>query len=245
MSDKILNEQGLDELIQKFMGDSKAEEDRVRDAISTKTLDPMLFALEMAREGGDNWIDGQMRYALRKSREMSLGDLKENLFGLLPDWEVMEREESKPDLVCENKRIIVELKSRSDTVKGENLKDIYDKLLRNVTGQWRGYTGIFGFYLNKTRKSMAAPLRFTPPDNATGQQRPSDERVLQTDGVLLWAIAADPAQGIQPPYAKPNALYQVYEEVIDAMEKHGLKQIPVHAKEELLLLIKKNFNKHL
>ena len=245
MADKILDEQGLDELIQKFMQESQAEEDRVRDAIEGKTLDPLVFALEMAREGGQNWIDGQMRYSLRKSREMRLGDLKENLFGLLPDWEVMDREESKPDLVCHDKKILVELKSRIDTVKGENLKDVYDKLLRNVTGQWRGYTGLFGFYLNKNRKAMPGPTRFTPPDNATGQKRPSDERVLQVDGLVLWAIAADPVQGLYPPYTKPNALYQVYEEVIEAIEKHGLRQIPLHAKEDLLLLIQKNFNKHL
>lgn len=245
MAAKILDEQGLDALIQKFMQESQAEEDRVRDAIEGKTLDPMVFALEMAREGGENWIDGQMRYSLRKSREMRLGDLKENLFGLLPDWEVMEREESKPDLVCHSKQIVVELKSRIDTVKGENLKDVYDKLLRNVTGQWRGYTGLFGFYLNNKRKALAGPMRFTPPDNATGQKRPSDERILQVDGLALWAIAADPTQGLYPPYTKPNALYQVYEEVIEAIEKHGLRQIPLHAKADLLFLIQKNFDKHL
>jgi hypothetical protein len=92
---------------------------------------------------------------------------------------------------------------------------------------------------------MAGPMRFTPPDNATGQKRPSDERILQVDGLALWAIAADPDQGIYPPYTQPNALYKVYEEVIDAIEKHGLRQIPVQAKQDLLLLIQKNFNKHL
>lgn len=242
MAHKILDEDGLDALIGRFMAESQAEEDRVRDAISSKTLDPFVFALEMARQGGDNWIDGQMRYSLRKSREMRLGDLKEDLFGLLPDWEVMERQEGQPDLVCENKRILVELKSRIDTVKGENLKDVYDKLLRNATGQWRGYTALFGYYLNKSRKSIGSPLRFTPPDNATGQRRPSDERVLQVDGMVLWAIASDPGQGLFPPYSNPDALFQVYEQVIDSIEKHGLRQIPAHAKEDLVLLIKENFN---
>lgn len=245
MADKILNEAGLDALIKQFMDESPAEEDRVRDAIRLKTLDPLVFALEMAREGGQNWVDGQLSYALRKSREMRLGTLKEDLFGLLPDWDVMEREEGKPDLVCEGKKVIVELKSRIDTVKGENLKDIYDKLLRNVTGQWRGFTGVFGFYLNKSRRVMTGPTRFTPPDNATGQRRTSDERVLQADGVVLWAVAADPQQGLFPPYSNPGALFQVYGEVIDAINKHGLRQIPLHAKDDLLMLIQRNFNRNL
>jgi hypothetical protein len=245
VAEKIFDEDGLNTLIKKFMSDSKDEEDRVRDAIKSKTLDPLIFALEMVREGGENFIDGQMRYSLRKSREMRLGTLKEDLFGLLPDWVVMEREESKPDLVCENKKILVELKSRQDTVKGENLKEVYDKLLRNVTGQWRGYTGFFGYYLNKNRVSMSAPKPFVPPDNATGQRRPSDVRVLRADGMVLWAIATDPSQSLQPPYAKPNALYQVYDEVIEAMQEHGLKQPPENMTADLAMLVKKNFNSKL
>lgn len=245
MSKKILDEQGLDQLIAKFMADSKEEEERVIAKLKGVTLDPMLFALEMARDGSDNWLDGQLKYSLRKSREMRIGDLKEDLFGLLPDWQVMPREEGKPDLVCDSKKILVELKSRADTVKGENLKDVYDKLLRNVTGQWRGYTALFGYYLNKSRKSMPAPERFTPPDNSTGQKRPSDSRILVVDGLLLWSIASDPAQGVEPPYSNPHALYDVYGEVVDAMERHSSKKFEPSSKEELLLLVKKNFNKNL
>ena len=239
----ILDVDGLDKLIDEFMADSRKEKGRQFEEMAKKTLDPLLYAVELALDGGDSWVESQAKYSLRKAREMRIGTLKEDLFGLLPDWEVMPREDALPDLVCENKKIIVELKSRSNTVKGENKPAVYDKLLGNITGQYRGYTALYGFYLNDSRKSLGSPQPFAPSDNRTQQRRNDDQRIRQVDGKVLWAIAADPNQGVYPPYSIPEAMIQVYSEVIDAIERHGDRAFSSGAKDELISLTARNFSK--
>lgn len=241
----ILNEQKLDVLIAEFMRKVGDKENRIGKELAKKTLDPILYAVEFARAGGDSWVESETSYKIRKSREMEIGNLREELFGLLPGWQVMKREEGKPDLVCEDKKLIVELKSRSDTVKGEDQKSIYDKMLKNVTGSYRGYTALYAYWVDKTRKRMDKPERFTPPDNQTGQHRPSDARILKVDGPLLWSIAADPNQEVNPPYSQPDAIFDVYRQLFESINKYAKEPLTTLTVSDLMALAKRNFDKTL
>lgn len=241
----LLNEQKLDVLIKDFMLKVADKENSVSKVLEKKTLDPILYAVEFARAGGNSWVESETSYKIRKQREMQIGDLREQLFGLLPGWQVLKREEGKPDLVCESKKLIVELKSRVDTVKGEDQKSIYDKMLKNVTGGYRGYTALYAYWVDKTRKRMERPERFTPPDNSTGQHRPSDERILKVDGPMLWAIAVDPDQGLQPPYSQPDAIFSVYHQLFEAINKYAKEPISDVTMRDLMALAKRNFDKTL
>lgn len=237
----IFEQKALDALLQQFMDRAKEDEAKVTKAISKKTLDPFIFALEFAESGTHSWQQSAATQALRKARESRIGDLHEDLFGLLPGWEVMPRKNAEPDLVCHDRKLIVELKSRQDTVKGSNLKDVYDDLLNNVNGRYRGYTGIFAFLLNKTRKHMEKPSAFTPPDNKTRQSRPSDARIIQMDGRLLWAIASTPNQSLEGPYERPNAIFEVYEQVFETIDGFSAMGISDEALTALKGLALQNF----
>lgn len=247
MSDryKPLDEHKLDVLVQEFMRKVAEKESTVSKELRTKTLDPILYAVEFARAGGDSWEEAETSYKIRKQREMEIGNLREHLFGLLPGWRVLKRESGNPDLVCEEKRIIVELKSRSDTVKGEDQKSIYDKMLKNVTGSYRGYTALYAYWVDKSRKRMDRPERFAPPDNQTGQHRPLDDRLLKVDGPLLWAIAVDPNQEIKPPYSRPNAIFDVYAQLFDAINKYAKEPMSTLTISDLMALAHRNFDKSL
>jgi hypothetical protein len=238
----IFEQDRLDALIEDFLKQSMDDQAKVSKAIETKTLDPFIFGLEFAENGTHSWRQSAITQALRKARESRIGDLHEDLFGLLPGWEVMPRKNAEPDLVCHERKLVVELKSRQDTVKGSNLKDVYDDLLNNVNGKYRGYTGVFAFWLNKTRKHMAKPIHFTPPDNKTRQKRPADDRIIQMDGRLLWAIASSPESPVDGPYNRPNAIFEVYEQVFETLDRLSPVGLTDDAKRALKELAVQNFN---
>jgi hypothetical protein len=234
----ILDQIRLNLLVEQFISQARLDKAKVAKAITKKTLDPFIFAIEFGENGTHSWEQSAATQALRKARESRIGDLHEDLFGLVPGWEVMPRRNAEPDLICHERKLIVELKSRQDTVKGSNLKDVYDDLLNNVNGRYRGYTGIFAYWLNKSRKHMEKPIAFTPPDNKTRQSRPSDARIIQMDGRLLWAIASTPKQNLEGPYERPNAIFEVYEQVfqtIDRLSDMGISDDAMTALKNLAL----------
>lgn len=209
-----LDEDKLEGVIRSFLDSFHNEAEEAKSKIEKKTLDPIIFALDYSSQGAQfDWRQAALSQTLRKTREGRIGHLHQELVSLVPGWRVLPQQNADPDLVCDDKKLIVELKTREDTVKGSNLTGIYDDLLGGVTGAFRGYVGLYAYILNKNRGGKTAPRPFTPPDNKTKQSRPEDKRILQVDGRILWAIAIDPDQKIEPPYSNFNALFEVYDQV--------------------------------
>lgn len=213
----------------------------VRNNLTRKTLDPFIFALEFSELGTHSWESSAVVQGLRKARESAIGDLHENLFGLLPGWQVMPRNHAEPDLVSIDRQIIVEMKSRQDTVKGSSQKDVYDDLLSNVNGRYRDYQGIYCYWLNKSQKALAQPMPFTPPDNKTKQKRPADSRIVQVDGRLMWAIATSKSPGIAGPYDNLDAVFKVYKQVFETIGKFSKIGLTDEAMDSLTQLSRRNF----
>lgn len=228
-------------MIETFLLNFANKEAIVREALAKKTLDPFIFSLEFAELGTHSWEESAVIQGLRKARESAIGDLHENLFGLLPDWQVMPRNHAEPDLVSFERRIIVEMKSRQDTVKGSSQKDVYDDLLSNVNGRYRDFQGIYCYWLNKSQRSQSSPSPFCPPDNKTKQKRPSDHRILQVDGRLMWAIATESTGKVCGPYENIDAVFEVYDQVFKTIDKFSTIGLSDQALRSLNTLARRNF----
>jgi hypothetical protein len=216
---KIFDKKALDSLITDFVSKFEDEEAQALRKLKKKTLDPLIFSLDYKKRGDDfRWEDAATYQAIRKARENRIGDLHEQLFELLPDWKRLPHGSSQPDLVCESKKILVELKSREDTPKASDKPIIYDSLEANLAlEKYKGYTAVFGHILNMTKKSMPAPEPFTPSDAKTKSRRPANSRILRMDGRLLWSLATSKSNNPAPPFENPGAILQVYSEVLDSI----------------------------
>ena len=215
----IFNKKALDSLIVDFVTKFEDEEAQALIKLKKKTLDPLIFSLDYKKRGnGFRWEDAATYQAIRKARENRIGDLHEQLFDLLPDWTRMPHGGSLPDLVCDSKKLIVELKSREDTPKASDKPVIYDSLEANLKlKEYRGYTALFGHILNRSKKSMLGPEHFTPSDSKTKSRRPANDKILRMDGRLLWSLATSKAKNLVPPYENPDAIVSVYSEVLDSI----------------------------
>jgi hypothetical protein len=215
-----LNPEKLKDLLTAFLEYFEDSEDDANKKIAKKTLDPIIFSLDYVDQGQlFDWRSSALQQALRKRRENRIGKLHQELFGLVPGWRVLPQKNADPDLVNDERKIIIELKSREDTVKKSDLPSVYDNLLASVNGAYRGYTAIYGFILNEKRESKQELKPFTPSDHKTRQKRPSDKRILQADGRTLWAMALDEKKSLHGPYTRPDVVLNVYQQVFETLQK--------------------------
>ena len=59
------------------------------------------------------------------------------------------------DIICENKKIVAEIKNKHNTTKGNHKKSIYDDLL-SVLERYEGYTGYYVDFTQKRKELQQA-----------------------------------------------------------------------------------------
>ena len=67
-------------------------------------------------------------------------------------------------IICEDKKIIAEIKNKYNTTKGNHKTQVY-RDLASALEDWLGYTGYYVGVLPVNGKSYNVP--YTPPDNQT------------------------------------------------------------------------------
>lgn len=258
---RIFDESALESAIDTFMSKFLDETKEAMTKVEKKTHDPILFAIDYNFIGESfNWKNAAYTQAVKQKRTNSIGDLHEILIDLMPGWTRLKHGGGMPDLVCQDKKIIVELKARADTPKASDLVVIYDNLKRNTNNfKYKGYTGLYAHILNTSKKQFSGPVYFTPSDakqkaldltldskkKPYNRRRHENPRILEVDGAVLWSIVADQSQGIQPPYKQPHVIQKVYEEVFTAMLKYQNRNINSSSLNTLKQLALDNFGQSL
>lgn len=238
---RYLPQNSLDNLVRELLANDALHNsaEAAEKKIEKKSLDPILLAVETVVDGVD-WRISTIAQTKRSFRSGVLGDFLEDLIGLVPGWDRLPEGGGDPDLVNKTRGLAIEHKARSNTTKGENLKDIYDKLLGCVNGAYRGYTGIYAYALVQKRQPPPGLQPFTPSDNKTRQRRPEDPRILQVDGLTLWDIMLNPDDPISGPYTRTHTMLDVYRQVIEAIfSQAGVNESGIES--SLNDLLKSNF----
>lgn len=247
----------LDQIVNNFMSKFQNEYIEAVAKIEKKTHDPILFAIDFSFVGKQfDWKSVAIQQAVKQKRTEAIGHLHEDLINLMPGWTKLKQSGGAPDLVCKDKKIIVECKARSDTTKGDSLASIYDNLRRNIEEtKYSGFTALYAHILNKNKGSFSKPKLFTPSDNKQKhidltldsggrpykKRRKENSQILEVDGSVLWSIVIDPNQGINPPYSRPDAIIKVYEEVIRSILKFNKKGADPAALKVLKAIAIQNF----
>ena len=222
-----------EELTSVFLKLESAKASKQLDVEFTKNgLDPFTAAISAGASGGwESWQQAETTRQIQKALENEIGAFHQRLLGRMPGWESLPRADGQPDLICPERKIFVELKNKHNTVSGKDLASHYDNLLRNATGQYKSWTGVFAYIVDRPRSTpMSKPEFFSPSDNRIKQKKQSDSRVLTMNGRILWAIATDPRPGLPvEPYPNLDAIDQLLRMVMDStIKRYPLLKEPPH-----------------
>mgnify|MGYP003617444100 FL=1 len=171
--------------------------------IHSQVIDPFSSIIEASLNELDyeNWIRSESSRQKQKTLQNAIGRLHQELLGQIIDVDNLGVGQWV-DIVCHNKRIIAEIKTKHNTVKKTDLYSVYDELaaaLRNPL--YNGYTAYYVEII--PAKPISYDTTFTPVDNNTKQPRQTNEKIRQIDGKSFYALLT----------GEPNALQQMYEKV--------------------------------
>lgn len=165
------------------------------------TLDCFSAAIDSVVQGIslDDWMKQEKERQVQKTKQNAIGTLHEEIMGSIPGVDNLAVGQLI-DIVCDNKKIVAEVKNKHNTTKGNHKIAIYDDL-KEAISQRPGYTGYYVEVLPKGQKAYNKP--FTPSDNKTKQNRTADDAIRQIDGHSFYALLT----GVD------NAMDELYKEL--------------------------------
>jgi len=217
------------EEICRILGELKTASDEAKEkaeqSLSRNVIDPFtaLFQMQLLSISAEEWPEVEKRRQIEKSLQNHIGNFHQKLLGAFSGWSD-KKVGSVVDLVCEEKRIIAEVKNKHNTLKASDQSGLYDKLsglVRKKGQQYYGFTAYYVEIIPKRPKRYNVP--FTPADNTTGSRKAEDVLIRKIDGASFYALSS----------GYENALKQVYEIIPEAMETMGL--MPVSLEDKAML----------
>ncbi|CAG7855850.1 hypothetical protein MCAMS1_00128 [biofilm metagenome] len=209
ITDKNLSDCVRDVLLKGFAGINKAEQDFYRNGV-----DPFSATFDAACNNMsiEEWIVTERRRQSQKSLQNALGHFHQHILSCVEGWKIPG--ENFIDLVNEDKRIVVELKNKHNTVKKSDLKSVYDELQEAVmhkTSRYRGFTAYYATIIPANHEKFNRS--FTPSDHATKTLKHENPLIREIDGYSFYGIVA----GVE------NALAELYD-VLPVVIKEGLTE---------------------
>jgi len=178
--------------------------------LQKNALDPfkIIFDIVTGKINADTWVKSERVRQLDKTINNKIGEFHQKLLGKVNGWTDLERgNELGIDLKKNDDSILIELKNKHNTVKGEDLKNVFDKLKKVA---------------NKYKKSMVYYAYIVPKRPGRGEriwnpsQRKSHERIKEVWGSRVYEIVT----------GDPNALKKTWDALplaISDYTKSGFK----------------------
>lgn len=182
--------------------------------IYKNTLDCFSAAIDASIRGItlEEWIESEKQRQAQKTLQNKIGDFHQKMLGTLEgvtDLGVGE----VVDIICEDKKIVAEIKNKHNTTKGNHKKSIYDDLV-SVLERHEGYTGYYVEILPKNGKSYDKP--FSPSDNTTKTSREKSEHIRVIDGKSFYKIVTGDDNALKELYSLiPELTAEILKESFD------------------------------
>ncbi len=114
-------------------------------------LDPFKMVFDMFAKNMNlkEWIENERARQKDKTINNAIGEFHQKLLGCVPGWEDLKTgHDLGMDLRKTDDSVFVELKNKHNTVKGDNLKDVYTKL-ENVIKKYPHATAYYAYVIPK------------------------------------------------------------------------------------------------
>ena len=182
--------------------------------IYKNTLDCFSAAIDASIRGItlEEWIESEKQRQAQKTLQNKIGDFHQKMLGTLEgvtDLGVGE----VVDIICEDKKIVAEIKNKHNTTKGNHKKSIYDDLV-SVLERHEGYTGYYVEILPKNGRSY--DKAFSPSDNTTKTSREKSEHIRVIDGKSFYKLITGDDNALKELYSLiPELTTEILKESFD------------------------------
>jgi len=196
----LKEDENIEELIVSMINNFRK---RVKDEdIHSQVIDPFSSMIEASlnKLNYENWIRSETSRQRQKTLQNAIGKLHQKLLGNIigvddlgvGNW---------VDIVCHDKKIIAEIKTKHNTVKKTDLYSVYDELKEALNKST--YADYTAYYVEII---PAKPLKynevFTPLDNNTKVARPERADIKRIDGKSFYELLTGDPNALEKMYSK-------------------------------------------
>jgi len=203
--DFLRGDENIEELIISMIDDFRKKVES--EDIHSRVIDPFSSIIEASLNELDyeNWIKAETARQRQKTLQNAIGKLHQKLLGNIigvVDLGVG----NLVDVVCHEKKIIAEVKTKHNTVKKTNLDSVYDELEAALErDEYKDYTAYYVEIIPS--KPLKIDETFTPVDNNTKVMKPERDNIRIIDGISFYELLT----------GDPHALEKMYNKIQDIL----------------------------
>ena len=132
----------------------------------------------------DSWEAAERDRQLQKSLQNKIGYFHQNLIINMTGWS---KAAKIGDAINEEKKMIVEVKNKYNTEKGEKKAKAYDNLATLLKDKkYSDYKAYYLYIIRDTEKLVNRP--FVPSDNQTKKKRKKRDDIIEIDGISFYEL---------------------------------------------------------
>ncbi|MDN4165628.1 Eco47II family restriction endonuclease [Cytophagales bacterium LB-30] len=211
----------VEHLVKKALG-AKADAEA---NFGKNVIDPFsaLFELSGFEIDVPTWIKSETARQAQKTLQNHIGDFHQRILGAVSGWEDM-KTGSVIDLVNHERKIIVELKNKHNTISGGRLADVYktfEDLVMPKSSHYKGYTSYYVAIIPKTKRRY--DKTFTPSDKTKGSKCSENELIREIDGASFYQLVTGQKYALKELYlALPKVIAQITGKTLSDSDRQGL-----------------------
>lgn len=179
-------------------------------------IDPFSVLFETAgfNFSNETWLASEQARQAQKSLQNHLGSFHQQVLGSFNGWEDL-LTGGQVDIVNRDRKIVAEVKNKHNTVKGDNLKTVYDKLANTILPKGMPYKDFTAYYVEVIPKRQGRyDVEFTPSDNETGENRPSHRQIRRIDGYSFYDLASGESDTLKKLFdVLPNVINEYFNKI--------------------------------
>ena len=180
-------------------------------------IDPFGALFEAPQFGShDDWKTSEVARQIQKTLQNHIGVFHQKILGSVDGWEDLGTG-GVVDLVCEDKKIIAEVKNKFSTVTGGKLADQYHSLSGLISpkhSRFKGYTAYFVNIIPK--KPIRSDMPFTPSDKETGMKCPVNQDIRVVDGATFYELVTGKHNALELLHSVlPRVIESLYTDVYE------------------------------
>jgi len=162
-------------------------------------------------ESHEEWKNSEMTRQCQKTIQNHVGTFHQKILGHVHGWEDLGTG-GVVDLVCEDKKVIAEVKNKFSTVTGGKLAEQYHSLEGLVTPKHSRFKGYCAYFVNIIpKKPERTDQPFTPSDKETGKLCSTNEDIRIIDGASFYELVTGRKDALKELHAVlPDVIEHIY-----------------------------------
>lgn len=209
-----IKDEHLFEEVDKLLKKAKEATKNAELDFGKNVIDPFYALFEMAGFDikYDIWLKNETTRQAQKTLQNHIGVFHQNILGHVDGWD-NKGVGNVIDLVCDEKKIIAEIKNKYNTISGGKLADLYTSLNNLISPKasiYKGYKAYYVAVIPKSNKRVEKP--FTPSDKEKGEKCPQNENIREIDGASFYSLVTGNEEALRDLYTiLPEIIYKCSE----------------------------------